>query len=101
MIHPDVKFEHIDIDQARRFVDISKVAQPNPRVLYVLHEKGKVLKAWDGQKGRVTIQGPLKPSRELAETLRKTHAVDEVQLIDREVLNRYYREALDLEKTYE
>lgn len=98
MIHPDVKFEHIDIDQARHFVDISKIAQPNPRVLYVLHEKGKILKAWDGQKGRVTVPGPLKPSRELAETLRKTHGVDEVQLIDREGLNGYYREALDLEK---
>ena len=101
MIHPDVKFEHIDIDQARRFVDISKIAQPNPRVLYVLHEKGQVVKAWDGQKGRVAVQGPLEPSKELAETLRKNHGVDEVQLIDREGLNGYYREALDLEKAKE
>jgi hypothetical protein len=101
MIHPDVKFEHIDIDQARHFVDISKLAQPNPRVLYVLHEKGQVVKAWDSQKGRVVLKEPLKPSTELAETLRKTYGVDEVQLIDREGLNGYYREALDLEKAKE
>jgi hypothetical protein len=101
MIHPEVKFEHIDIDQARRFVDISKIAQPNPRILYVLHENGHVVKAWNGLKGRVLVQGPLKPSRELAETLRKTHGVDEVQLIDRESLNGYYQQALDLEKAKE
>ncbi|HVZ80782.1 MAG TPA: hypothetical protein VHE12_08295 [bacterium] len=101
MIHPDVKFEHIDIEQARRFVDISKIAQPNPRTLYVLHEKGRVVKAWDSRKGRVLLKEILEPSRELAETLRKAHGVDEVQLIDREGLMGYYREALDLKKAEE
>lgn len=101
MIRPDARFEHVDIDHARRFVDISKIAQPNPRVLYVLHEKGRVLKAWDSQKGRVVLKEKLQPSQSLAEKLRQEHGVDEVQLIEREGLNTYYREALDLKKAQE
>ncbi len=101
MIHPDVLFEHIDINQARRFVDISKVAQPNPRVLYVLHEKGKVLKAWDSLKGRTSVGDTIKPSVALAEELRKSHGVDEVQLIDQQGFQDYYKQALDLDKAQE
>jgi hypothetical protein len=101
MIHPDVLFEHIDINQARHFVDISKIAQPNPRVLYVLHEKGEVLKAWDSLKGRAKVGESIKPSVALAEELRKSHGVDEVQLIDQQGFRDYYKQALDLEKAQE
>ena len=101
MIHPDVRFEHIDITQARHFVDISKIAQPNPRVLYVLHEKGKVLKAWDSFKGRAKVGESIKPSVALAEELRKNHGVDEVQLIDQQGFRDYYKQALDLNKAQE
>jgi hypothetical protein len=101
MIHPDVLFEHIDINQARHFVDISKIAQPNPIVLYVLHEKGKVLKAWHSQKGRVSVGETIQPSVGLAEELRKSHGVDEVQLIDQQGFRDYYKEALDLNKAQE
>jgi hypothetical protein len=101
VIHPDVLFEHIDITQARHFVDISKIAQPNPRILYVLHEKGKVLKAWDSLKGRTSVGENIKPSVSLAEDLRKSHGVDEVQLIDQQGFRDYYKQALDLEKAQE
>jgi hypothetical protein len=101
MIHPDVLFEHIDINQARHFVDISKIAQPNPRVLYVLHEKGKVLKAWDSLKGRTKVGETIKPSVALAEELRKSHGVDEVQLIDQQGFRDYYKQVLDLQKAQE
>jgi|GEM_PF-5050882 len=101
MMHPDVLFEHIDINQARRFVDLSKIAQPNPRTLYVLHRKGKVLKAWDSEKGAASVGETLQPSVELAGQLKKSHGVDEVQLIEQEGLAAYYREALDLKKAQE
>lgn len=101
MIHPDVVFEHVDINQARHFVDLSMLAQPNPHVLYVLHDQGKVLRAWDSQKGNVSVGATLKPSVELAEELKRKHTVDEVQLIEREAYFEYYRKALDLKKARE
>lgn len=101
MIHPDVVFEHVDINQARRFVDLSMMAQPNPHVLYVLHDKGKVLRAWDSQKGNASVGPTLKPSVEFAEELKRKHQVDEVQLIEREAYFEYYRKALDLKKAQE
>ncbi len=101
MIHPDVVFDHIDINQARRFVDLSALAQPNPHVLYVLHDKGKVLKAWDSRKGKVSVGPTLAPSMELAEDLKRRHQVEEVQLIDRDAYYQYLRQALDLEKARE
>ncbi len=101
MIHPDVVFEHVDINQARRFVDLSMLAQPNPHVLYVLHDKGKVLKAWDSRKGTVSVGSTLAPSVELAEELKRRHWVEEVQLIDRESYYEYLRRALDLKKARE
>jgi hypothetical protein len=101
MIHPDVLFEHIDINQARNFVDISKIAQPNPIVLYVLHEKGKVLKAWHSQKGRVSVGETIQPSVGLVEELKKSQGVDEVQLIDQQGFRDYYKQALDLNKAQE
>lgn len=101
MIHPDVVFEHVDINQARRFVDLSMLAQPNPHVLYVLHDKGRVLRAWDSRKGKASVGSSLKPSVELAEELKRKHQVDEVQLIEREAYFEYYRKALDLKKAQE
>jgi hypothetical protein len=99
MIHPDAVFEHVDINQARRFVDLSMTAaQPNPRVLYVLHDKGKVLKAWDSLKGKVSVGASVTPSPELAEKLKQSHQVSEVQLIDRDSYHRYLKQALDLEE---
>lgn len=98
MIHPDALFEHVDINQARRFVDLSAVAQPNPHVLYVLHDKGKVLRAWDGKKGKVSVGASIKPSVELAEELKRKHQVDEVQLIDRDSYHGYLKQALDLKE---
>ncbi|HJT25106.1 MAG TPA: hypothetical protein VJ873_11065 [bacterium] len=101
MIHPDVIFEHVDINQARRFVDLSAIAQPHPRALYVLHDKGKVLKAWDSQKGKVSVDSPLTPSGELAEELKRRHGVEEVQLIDRDSYHEYLKQALDLKAAQE
>ncbi len=98
MIHPDVVYEHTEINQVRNFVDISKIAQPNPRTLYVLHENGRILKAWDSASGKVSVPGPLNPSFEKAEELRLQFKADEVQLIDRETYQRYLKEALNLEK---
>lgn len=96
MIHPNVIFEHVDINQARRFVDLSAIAQPNPRVLYVLHDKGKVLKAWDSQKGKVSMGPTINPSVEQAKDLKRQHGVEEVQLIDRDSYHGYLQQALDL-----
>lgn len=101
MIHPNVLFEHVDINQARRFVDLSAIAQPNPRILYVLHDKGKVLKAWDSQKGKVSLGPTVAPSVELAEELKRKHGVDEVQLIDRDSYHQYLKQALDLKAAQE
>ncbi len=102
MIHPEAVFEHVDINQARRFVDLSMAfAQPNPRILYVLHDKGKVLKAWDSLKGKVSVGATLAPSVELAEDLKRRHQVGEVQLIDRDSYHAYLKEALDLKKAEE
>jgi hypothetical protein len=101
MIHPDVVFEHIDINQARRFVDLSMVAQPNPRVLYVLHDKGRVLKAWDSKKGKVSLGPEIVPSQELARELKIRNQVDEVQLIDRGSYHEYLNRAMDLNKARE
>jgi hypothetical protein len=102
MIHPDALFEHVDINQARRFVDLSMTAaQPNPRVLYVLHDKGKVLKAWDSLKGKVSVGATITPSPELAEKLKQSHQVGEVQLIDRDSYHAYLKQALDLKQAQE
>jgi len=98
MIRPDAVFEHVDIHQARRFVDLSAIAQPNPHVLYVLHDKGKVLRAWDSQKGKASVGPSINPSKELAEELRRKHQVDEVQLIDRGSYHEYLKQALDLKE---
>ncbi len=43
----------------------------------------------------------IKPSVEVAEELRKSHGVDEVQLIDQQGFRDYYKEALDLKKAQE
>ncbi len=98
MIHPDAVFEHVDINQARRFVDLSAIAQPDPQVLYVLHDKGKVLRAWVSKKGKTSVGASIKPSVELAEELRKKHQVEEVQLIDRGSYHEYLKKALDLKE---
>jgi hypothetical protein len=102
MIHPEIVMEHVDINQARRFVDLSlTTAHPDPHVLYVLHDKGKVLKAWDSKKGKVSVGPTIVPSKELAEELRKKHGVEEVQLIDRDSYHGYLKQALDLKKGQE
>ena len=98
MIHPDVLVLHIDIQQARNFVDISKLAQPNTHTLYILHEKGRVLKAWDNQRGKTDVGPTIQASLTTAEELCEKHRVDKVQLIDRETYQAYLQKAGSLEK---
>jgi hypothetical protein len=98
VIHPDVLVEHIDITHARHFVDLSKIAQPNPTVLYVLHDRGKVLKAWNTLSGKVLMEGRVDMNEKSALELKQKHGVDEVQLIDRHTLDHYLREAQSLDK---
>lgn len=101
MIHPEAVFEHIDINQARRFVDLSMLAQPNPHVLYILHDHGKVLKAWDSRKGKISVGESVSPSEKLAEDLKSKYQVDEVQLIDRDGYHNYLKQALDIKRAQE
>jgi hypothetical protein len=100
MIRHDVLVEHIDINHARNFVELSKIAQPNPTVLYILHDRGKVLKAWDTRTGRVAMEGRVDMNEKTALEIRQKHGVDEVQLIDRSTFDHYLREAQSLEKAW-
>ena len=100
-MNPDVLILYIDNQHARNFIDLSKLAQPNPRILYVLHENGAVLRAWDSKEGKAEVGKTIKASVQTAEELRSKHQVDEVQLIDRETYQDYFKKAMSLDKAME
>jgi hypothetical protein len=90
MILPDVRFESINPLHARRLVDAAVLSGPPGTTLYVLHETGKVLRAWHDVRGRVTLtEDTIVPSMELAARWSVEHDATDVRIVDLDARDRF------------
>ena len=92
MIRADVKVENIRMSHACRLIDLGGRARPAPVTLTILHDQGRVVGAWQDEKGRVDVGPTVSPSMERAADLAAAHGASDVRLIDLGTRERYLRE---------
>jgi hypothetical protein len=95
MMRPDVRFENLNPVHARRLVDTANLARPAGATLWVLHEGGRVLRAWHDTRGRLSLAGTIEPSLDLAARWADEHGASDVRIVDLSARDRFLSWAQD------
>lgn len=95
MMRPDVRFERLNPVHVRRLVDTANLAvRPGP-TLWVLHDSGRVLRAWHETRGAVPLAGPVSGTLEEAARWSVEYGAPEVRVADLAARDRFLAWAQD------